>query len=782
MIKYIDIKSFGRFNDFFWPRSANRVVDSSAMFSKINILYGRNYSGKTTLSRIIKCLEDKKIPENYPAAEFTIYGDFGQIESSDLEISDLGIRVYNSDFINENLNFLVNQESGEIRTFAIIGAKNNELAKEISNIQSTIDGSATEEGLAKKYEALSVTNAFNLKQRDSKQEDIDSLLRNYANNSIKRDAQLNFVTYNIEHIRADISHINSQKLIKLTDAQVEQKRNLLREQELGKIQLISNFTPAIISLREATFSLVTKKISPSKAIQDLLNDSLLQSWVRDGITLHKDKRNTCAFCRQGLPHDLWDVLGSHFDKVSINLEREIDLLITSIEKEQQSLISISIVEKDKLYHQERALFESLNKEFLEAKERYQADLNSLINLLDQKKKAIFDQPEVQAHHSDPQEIVHCINKLNLLINQNNLKTSTLSGDKENARKELRYDYVLKFSEEIGLHKSREELCNLGEIYKKSNQSLKDLDLLIKSKEEQIRQLRTRQKDERKGAERINQLLNHYFGHDELHMHTIEDEGSIGVKFEIFRGSGKAFNLSEGEKSLVAFCYFIGKLEDLNTADKDPIIYIDDPISSLDTNHIYFIYSLIDNHILKKSKFNQLFISTHNLEFLKYVSKFSISRKEQNKIGKFLVERNVSSSTILKMPEYLQKYATEFIYLFDQIYKCKSINPSSDNLESMYAFGNNLRKFLETYLFFKYPEDISLREKINRFFKNDSTSTSLTNRYVNEYSHLEQIFERGMTPIDSSEIPRITEYVLDSIYHQDPDQFNSFMTSIGEPPR
>ena len=54
---------------------------------------------------------------------------------------------------------------------------------------------------------------------------------------------------------------------------------------------------------------------------------------------------------------------------------------------------------------------------------------------------------------------------------------------------------------------------------------------------------------------------------------------------------------------------MAKLKDVNTKDHEPIIWIDDPISSLDSNHVFFIYSLIKGEIVKTNKFKQLFIST-----------------------------------------------------------------------------------------------------------------------------------------------------------------------------
>ena len=63
---------------------------------------------------------------------------------------------------------------------------------------------------------------------------------------------------------------------------------------------------------------------------------------------------------------------------------------------------------------------------------------------------------------------------------------------------------------------------------------------------------------------------------------------------------------------------MAKLQDIKTDGEKPyIIWIDDPISSLDSNHIFFIFSLINSELFedKKLKYKQLFISTHNLDFL-----------------------------------------------------------------------------------------------------------------------------------------------------------------------
>ena len=96
-----------------------------------------------------------------------------------------------------------------------------------------------------------------------------------------------------------------------------------------------------------------------------------------------------------------------------------------------------------------------------------------------------------------------------------------------------------------------------------------------------------------------------------------------------------------------------------------IIYIDDPVSSLDTNHIFFVFSLIEsvltipnkesNHT-NSCKYRQLFISTHNLDFLKYLKR--VTKPNKDGTTEFLmVEKEMGSSRLILMPEYLKKYQT-----------------------------------------------------------------------------------------------------------------------------
>jgi hypothetical protein len=153
---------------------------------------------------------------------------------------------------------------------------------------------------------------------------------------------------------------------------------------------------------------------------------------------------------------------------------------------------------------------------------------------------------------------------------------------------------------------------------------------------------------------------------------------------------------------------------------------------------------------------------------------------------FMVERNNLSSNLMLMPSYLKKYITEFNYLFHQIYKCRNQDNAEGSHDSFYGFGNNLRKFLEAFLFFKFPhhdDESDAFERIKKFFGDeDPITVALVHRLNNEFSHLESIPDRGFKPVEIPEITRVANFVLDKIYTSDTNQYNALLKSIGEPPR
>jgi wobble nucleotide-excising tRNase len=784
MIKKIkSIRNFAVFNDFNWDVTVKGKGNSIAEFKKLNIIYGRNYSGKTTLSRILRSLEQKKLPIKYSSIEFEVLIESRNISQNNLDSHSLDIRVYNSDFADENLAFLKDDQS-KIEPFAILGEENVQIEKQIAGKEIKLGSEELNIGLRYNLFQKQAEHQKKQKEKDEKENDLDNKLKYKAvyiknNNFIYGD-----VNYDIRKIKSDIKTIESSTKNSLNEKEIDEKEKLIKEQSKTRIYKLNSFNSNLQEISYQTTKLLQKGIKSKVSIQELLNNTILQEWVREGIPYHKGKRDTCAFCGNPLPKDLWEKLNAHFNEESEELRKSIKSLIQEFKNIEIKLTDILSLTKDNFYsvfHEDFSKYmNKLEQEII----KYNATLKYSINELEKREKDIFSVREAHILVDNSQIINDTINKLNSLIKKNNEKTNNLTNDQNQARIELRLNEVAKIIKDINYLENVDKIEKLEKgvnLVKIKYDEIKEKVLGI---EKEIEDMRIQQKDERKGADKINEYLNHFFGNNNIKFDAIENEEEPGYKFRILRGSEIAYNLSEGERSLAAFCYFMAKLEDIDTKDKEPIIWIDDPVSSLDNNHVFFVFSLIDSIIAKPYKnrdnsngykYQQLFLSTHNIEFLKYLKRL---QKPKNNVGYFILQRHGNKSDFLTMPNYLIKYSTEFNYLFHQIYKCSKLKSYDSEYDTFYNFGNNLRKFLEVYLFYKYPSNLDVILKLKKLFKDD-ISVALVNRIDNEFSHLEEIFDRSMKVLEIPEIPKLAQYVLKKIKEKDPEQYEELLKSIGE---
>lgn len=791
MIHQLDIARFGSFEGFQWKNSIRDTPGNNIQnFKKLNIIYGRNYSGKTTLSRVFRSLEKGEIPWRFEGASFEVRGEQGNLSHQKLVGHAYDIRVYNKDFVTENLSFLTDQRGGNIQTFAIIGGENNALAERIAVLLTSL-GSVEEKRGARHDAAKAAEMHARASQRaNDAREALNELLRRQANDVIKKDRAFGHPGYNIDSIKADISFVTSNKVEVLTEADRSSFVALLKEEALPEIRVTASFRSKLDALFDEAQPLLLSAIEPTKPLQDLLDDALLESWAREGIGHHKGKRDDCAFCRQKLPTDLWQTLADHFNQASETLGAAIDACAEKIRVELQSVAWMPVLEASQFYVSERPAFETAKAVLLRSLDSYKTDLQKLADALATRRASLFRIGHLPVREFDAGAAEAATQSFNEVVATNNGRSATLNRDKESARLALRRSKVAEFLATLDLPSKEENIRQLGEKSKESKEFADAARLAERSIEEEIKQLEAQQKDERKGAERVNTLLNHYFGHGGVRLEAIDDAASTGVKFQIMRGNQPAFNLSEGEGSLIAFCYFMAKLDALGNSGKELIVYIDDPISSLDSNHVFFVYSVIEQLLCTPTRkadgteayrYKQLFVSTHNLDFLKYLKRLS---GPNNQVQHFIVERHGETPSRLSlMPTYLKKYVTEFNYLFHQIYRCSLDVPQGGDHDHFFSFGNNLRKFFEVYLYFKYPHGTgrdTATERVMRFFAGDEMAGKIVTRLSNELSHLEESLDRGMSPIDIPEIQRIAAHVLAKIKTADPDQYASLMASIGVP--
>lgn len=796
-IKKIDsIKNMAVFQDFQWASSVRDGGNNIAEFKKINIFYGRNYSGKTTLSRIFRAMEIGSLSEKYILPEFQLSFD-GDISVTHNSLTAHGqvIRVFNEDFVKENLHFIVDDEHA-INSFAILGEDNTKLEEEIKQHEAELGSEEEKSGLIGKM--LEATGGYKSakKAHDDKSSNLEDKLRDKANKTgigIKHNKAFGDANYNVPKIKADINTVIAKSYSQITSEQVSKYHELLKEEPKQTIPESTPFNLSYSTFVTKTKDLVEKKIQVSAPIQELLNDAVLETWVRNGRAHHKGKRTQCAFCGSELPSDLWGKLDKHFNKESEELRTAIERLLPSFDAEKIRISNLLKIKTTDFYLNFNSDLETLREQLGAHSTSYGETLDALKSQLENRKNDIFNHRTFVEPNSVEQKLSLIRDSYEELRNESNHFTASLGAKQSEARAALRRHEVFVFINDIKYRDECEAIDVLRKAMEKAEQTKIDFQAMVNEKKSKISEIKAQLKDESKGADRVNDYLNNFFGHQSLSLKAIEnslDGAPAGYRFEVTRNEQKAFHLSEGECSLIAFCYFMAKLEDVETKGSQPIIWIDDPISSLDANHIFFVYSLINAKIVtpekyeengekkERERFKQLFVSTHNLDFLKYLKRLP-GALNKHKSQYFIVNRADQISHVALMPKYLKNYVTEFNFLFHQIYKCANAQiECDDNYDCYYNFGNNARKFLEAFLYYRYPNALENDDKLSRFFGDDSLSSSLTDRINNEFSHLAGVFERSALPIDVPEMKTTANFILQKIREKDPDQYSALLQSIG----
>jgi wobble nucleotide-excising tRNase len=788
MIKRVDIKKMGSFTNFLWTASVGKDAGNSPIeLKKVNIFYGRNYSGKTTFSRVVRCLETKVLPDKFDDADFTLYTDAGNVTVATLAANPHEVRVYNRDFVDKNLAFLRDAE-GHILPFAVIGEQNNEVQAEITKKEGSLGSVENSSGLRfalsekrKKAQELSRDAA-------AKEKALGTKLTAKATNpptGIKHQTIYKDPNYNTPKLKADIATVIEKSVSALAEDVRAAKIALLGESPLPDILVDLSFSPTLGALASSTQALLQKKIKPQQAITELLDDPELQAWVRTGVELHEGKRQSCGFCGSNFKDNFWANLRAHFDKESQQLLSEIETLAKEIAAERARAEEVEQKDLGAFYADLKVDAQSKIQLLSSELKAYKAQLDALTRSLKKKEADVFNSVAMPAIKDCSSSLTSLLGSLGDLIKSNNSRTQTLATDQAATLLELRLSEVAQFMADIG-YKAEEGLVEKAELdARAANEDLASAAAEVQKLEQELDDLRKKLRDEKRGAEKVNQYLRNFFGHDGLKLVAIESGDSKEFTFTVMRSEAQAFNLSEGECSLVSFCYFMARLEDVTASGKSLIVYIDDPISSLDSNHIFFVYSLVHSAMERANAagnaWKQVFISTHNLDFLKMLKRLPEGRSKQHS-AHFMITATKGGSAITPMPVYLRNYVTEFNFLFEQICLCSTSATTPEEHNCFYNFGNNMRKFLEAYLFFKYPfatlnPDADNDTRIAKFF-GDGQSDAMVQRIINEYSHLQGAFDRGMQPIDRSEIAKVADFVLAKIKEKDPDQYQSLLMSVG----
>ncbi len=188
-------------------------------------------------------------------------------------------------------------------------------------------------------------------------------------------------------------------------------------------------------------------------------------------------------------------------------------------------------------------------------------------------------------------------------------------------------------------------------------------------------------------------------------------------------------LSEGEKTFVTFLYFYYLLKGSESDSGmtiDRIVVFDDPVSSLDSDILFIVGSLIkglfDEVRAGKGYIKQIFVLTHNVYFHKEVTYNSKRRDVAMKNESFWIVRKTGLVSKIEWHP-TNPIKTSYELLWAEVRK-----PDRSNL----AIQNTLRRILENY--FKILGGYDFDDLCAMFEGNEKTICKSLCSWLHDGSH------------------------------------------------
>lgn len=722
------IKSFGVFDNYV-------AAAGQPAFARYNIVYGENGSGKTTLSRLLGCLETGEHPD-HPDLEYAVESQSGAI-TQDTQYARR-VRVFNSDYVEAN----IGRFDGPLRHILIVGEENKETAKELAAEIVTRDDRV------RKIASLD-TNVAKLENEKGKlfsqiaktigEATSGSTLRSYR----KPDAETSFGK--LEGGTA------------LTDEQLETHRATVRQEqmpEIGELKL-APIDGSELGLFEAATNAaprakaLTARSAQAAVIDRLVKNPAIATWVDEGLHIHEGAER-CEFCAQPLLAERMKALADHFSVEDRRLKEELEAERSTVAQIADGLMGLSLPDRLAFYSELRADYDAAATAYVGEREKLQAQFGLVREALNEKLTMRTTAYERDLE-SDASALGAALDAIQAVIKRHDHKTASFDKAKEAARKHIESHYLLTIKEQVEefeklVAKQRADATLLrdGGEGLPDKRSLEALSQSIITKQAQVANAHA-------GGENLTEHLKQFLGRTDLRFES-GDQG-----YRVLRRGKPAKRLSEGEKTAIAFLYFLVQLKDQNFDVAEGIVVIDDPISSLDSSAIYQAFSFLKNET-KDAK--QLFILTHNFEFLKLLINWidnipGVKKAEKSFAMVVCTETpNGRSAHLAPLDQLLIEHATEYHYLFKVLYTFKS----DGTILSCYHIPNIARKVLETFLDFHVPSKGSLYAKLDKVDFDNHKKTAI-NKFANDLSHFTG---KGFDPALVAESQKNAKFLLEMI--------------------
>lgn len=652
-ITIADVASYGK---------TPQALDS---LSKITFMFGSNAAGKTTISQVIAD-EDS----------------FRTCKVTWQRGTRLQTMVYNQPFVDKNFH-----QSAQLKGVFTLGEKHEEILNKIAAAKDDLDD------LTGKIETLTyqLQGDDGAGGKNGAVAALESELKDkcWAQKQ-KHDAALKGA---FEGYRGSSEKFKEKVMAEWTS----NSANLVSLAKLeNRAQTV--FGPTPISQRSIpmveTATLVTYESDPilkkrvvgknDVDIAALIKKLGNSDWVREGRTFYEVSEGVCPFCQQSTTETFANSLNEYFDEAFETDSKAIEELSTNYKTEadriEQQIAEIiatppNFLDAEKL-KAEKDLFDSrvtINVQRLAGKKREPSQL-----------------VELESLSNVSTAIKTLVDETNALVAEHNKMVANLSQERSELRTQV-WKYLLEMELKSDLAAYRQSRIDLDKAVAALETKIKEAKTEKERMQGEIRQLERQTTSIQPTIDGINALLSS-FGFRNFSLAKGED----GASYKLVRpdGSDAKTTLSEGERSFVMFLYFYHLLKGSDSESgitTDRVVVFDDPVSSLDSDILFIVGSLIkglfDEARAGSGQIKQVFVLTHNAYFHREVT-FNSRRPRDGAMKDetfWVVRKRGLLSELEKCPSNPIK--TSYELLWSEVRR-------SDRSNS--TIQNTLRRILENY--------------------------------------------------------------------------------------
>lgn len=606
-------------------------------------------------------------------------------------------------------------------------------------------------------------------KKATKQSIIDTCSKNIFNRTVNDRRSLTDFLDNARIKRTFYDRMESTpySYSSTTSEILAEKWQTLRQSEGAQVAEIN--IPSLNGLSEDVINLLVSPVIPASSTQfsAFITKIGNADWIRQGKNYIHDE--TCPFCQQRFNSDEFSKeLSQMFDA---SYQNSLDMLSGAVERIALDCDSFAEFEREVLTHafvNEGSLLISLIK-----------TVNKGLKILLQQVESKIKEPSLVIHSEDIQapllQLLSETTTLNSKIRENNRLAANFRQEKQ------------KLDAEVMAH--LRNICN--KFFVDRDKQLAEICKEIDEKDNEINELRVRRSTlDDESALLTGQLsdiqptinvINSYlrqlgitgfeiFCHDEeMKLYRLR-RGHEPEKAEVFK------SLSEGEKTIISFLYFIesctGSLTPETVSPENKLIVIDDPISSLSHNYIYEVAALIRRKIIKGNAAKHIVILTHNMFFFQEVL-LNSGRLQDKKTApaNWSLLRIVKSDYSTCMPLSMHDMLNEYQALW------QTLKDVRDEKTQPVVLFNTMRNILEYYFSFSCKNE-KLKEALESLATEHSDAGEYDSFYraINRHSHSDgrNILSTGM--VDKNRYFEMFRKVF--IQTQDEDHYLAMM---GEKP-